>query len=470
MSAVTSPPPPRPQHPTRVLAPFVQSSGARSAKRGSRSTPAILRRRALTIVVIAVVAGLAGSFVASDRAGSTDRIDDEVEVIRSSRSIQADLARADAAAASGFLAGGSRAEIQSEQRERYLAAMADVAADLEAVARLTGDDELSHRQIEEMTRLVAEYSGLVETARTNNRQGFPIGAAYLNAASDLLTRDGEIGSLDQAPGLAENPAGVFRLTDEVANAAAQRYRDEYNDQQSISWAFVGLAAGAMVVLSVVLVGTLGFMAARFRRVVNPAVGIATVISVGLSIWMLFGFATHSSALRSAREDGYGGIRSYVDARALAFGAKSDEAKYLIARGDGDRFEARFVNRDLSGVVAEAAGGADSTLERDEGRQASDMWAAYEDLHVKALRAEQSGRRADALQIVLSSSLEGSIDEFEAFDLASANALQANQDQFDSRMSAARDALGGLTVAPAIGALLIALFAWYGIQQRIAEYR
>ena len=59
----------------------------------------MLCRRALAIVAVAAIAGLLGSFVASDRLESTYRIDDEAEVIESARSIQADLARADAAAA-----------------------------------------------------------------------------------------------------------------------------------------------------------------------------------------------------------------------------------------------------------------------------------------------------------------------------------------------------------------------------------
>src|SRR5205823_2978057 len=99
-----------------------------------------------------------------------------------------------------------------------------------------------------LTRQLPEYTGLVEAARANNRQGFPVGAAYLRRASKLMR--------DQLLPAAE------RLY--VVNA--DRMNTDYRDGTRDAGVTAALA-GAVVVFLLLVLAQIGV--GRFsHRVVN----------------------------------------------------------------------------------------------------------------------------------------------------------------------------------------------------------
>src|SRR5436190_893333 len=77
--------------------------------------------------------------------------------------------------------------------ERLRVAMVVVVAALLGAALVAIGATDSRRSAPQAARAIAaiaaslpEYTGLVETARANHRQGFPVGAAYLRDASELM--------------------------------------------------------------------------------------------------------------------------------------------------------------------------------------------------------------------------------------------------------------------------------------------
>jgi len=417
-----------------------------------RSTPAYLRRQSIVIVVTALVAGLLSAWVVDGRRAAVERIADNAEpLVVAVRSIQTDLAAADAAAANAFLAGGIE---NATQRLAYEQALDRASNALDRAVRRVGDDEASHAELTEIIRDVQRYSGLVETARANNRQGFPVGAAYLTAASRVLSDD------------------IYPLTDGLANRAEDRYRDEYNDQLSSSLLLVGLALASVAVLIALLARVQRFLSAHFRRSVNVALAASTVTAVGLFTWLAYGFNQQASQLRTARLDGYHGVRLMVDARAAAFGAKGDESRFLIARGNGDPDEARFQTRVQllesaeapRGLLAQAADSADDPAEANVVEEATRAWRLYRETH----DSEVVGQAERDLAVA--TALTTSNDRFDRFDLASTEAVEAGQAQFDGAMDRASRALRFLTPASVVLAVVIALLAGFGLQLRINEYR
>ena len=85
---------------------------------------------------------------------------------------------ADAAANTSFSRGGLGSAPQL--RKRYDDAIAQATlAGTRAAAGITEVDGESMRNIATVQRLIPVYTGLVESARANARQGNPVGVAYL---------------------------------------------------------------------------------------------------------------------------------------------------------------------------------------------------------------------------------------------------------------------------------------------------
>ena len=91
------------------------------------------------------------------------------------------LSIADAAAATAFIAGAEPRPV----RQRYEQAITDAAVALtKASSGLT--DQPMQELLGRINAQLAVYTGLIETARTNNRAGNPVGSSYLSEASSLM--------------------------------------------------------------------------------------------------------------------------------------------------------------------------------------------------------------------------------------------------------------------------------------------
>jgi hypothetical protein len=211
---------------------------------------------------------------------------------------------------------------------------------------------------------------------------------------------------------------------------------------------------------------------RFRRTLNAPMVLATVLTVALAVWLGVGFASHSSHLASARTDGYIGTRLYLDLRSSAFGAKADEAQFLIARGAGEGFETSFAQRAerIEGFRAELdSHAADSDHPISSGRELDatyEAWDAYAELHDGVVVADRDGEREGAVETALGPS----VASFAEVDQATGEALGENRARFESEMAAAERSLRGLRFGSLLLCVAIAALTALGIQLRINEYR
>ena len=158
-------------------------SSAASVRRLARTTPGVIGIIALAVAAVCVIAGLVCG------AQLNGRIDERNAVLTHSepfayaaQNLYAALSAADAAAASAFLSGGIETGPMRAQYQQALARAASALAD--ATAGTT--DIQTRTAMAEISEQLAAYTGLVEAARANNRQGYPIGSAYLREASSLM--------------------------------------------------------------------------------------------------------------------------------------------------------------------------------------------------------------------------------------------------------------------------------------------
>ena len=151
-------------------------------RRFAGTTPGVVAVVAIVVAAVCVIAGVVVAAQLDSRiAEHNDVLDRSEPFANAAQNLYAALSAADAAAATAFLS----AEETGPMRARYQQALADAAAALTDVTAGSTDTETRAAAAEVSAQLNA-YTGLVEAARANNRQGFPVGSAYLREASSLM--------------------------------------------------------------------------------------------------------------------------------------------------------------------------------------------------------------------------------------------------------------------------------------------
>ena len=159
--------------------PVVQLVGRRLS---STSTPARLSVLRAVFVVLAVIFAVAGAFGINQRANAIDDVRTASQQLIALQDIQVRIVHADAIASSSYLRSGQE---DPAQRTAYLDEIATAGDGLVAVSGAATDADLG--QLSEASRLLGSYVGLVEQARANNRQGFPVGATYQRQANGIVS-------------------------------------------------------------------------------------------------------------------------------------------------------------------------------------------------------------------------------------------------------------------------------------------
>ncbi|HTD51343.1 MAG TPA: hypothetical protein VK771_12125, partial [Acidimicrobiia bacterium] len=155
-------------------------SGVRAALAG---TPGRLRVAGIAAAVACLAFGLVAAVAITQRAGAiSDARNHAAQLVRI-QSIRSNLTQADAAATNAFLVGGLE---PVDQRTSYRDGIAGATAAITSASAGSTADAIV---LATTNQQLAQYTGLIESARANNRQGFPLGAAYLRQASNLLRLD-----------------------------------------------------------------------------------------------------------------------------------------------------------------------------------------------------------------------------------------------------------------------------------------
>ena len=435
-----APAPGQVQAPGQARGPSPAAPGARAqrTRRGAQDTPGRLRLVSAALIVVALSVGLgaAQSFWAAD--GALARADANAAQLVRLQDIQTKLVRADADATNAFLVGGLE---QPAQRRDYDQAIERASAQVAFAARAQpADGEV----LAALSTSILTYTGMVEQARAINRQGLPLGAQYL--------RDGSAGLRADALPLMEalNKANEHRVAVEFANARTAR----------------NLAIAAALVGLVVLGGALVWLARRSHRYVNVPVAASGLVVLAILVVSAVALGSVASAVKDVRTGSYAAARALASARIAAFDAKANESLTLISRGSGAAFETAWkaasgtTTSDLD--VAVSVGGADAGLPTS--------WTTYTVLHQKIRARDDGGAWDKAVAAAVSRAAGSANAAFDAFDNASEQRLTHAGDATSSGL---RDAESGLTFGAwlaVLAGILAASLAWWGLSQRIEEYR
>jgi hypothetical protein len=408
--------------------------------------PLSTRRLFVTLALVAasalVVSGLAAGWVAARNANTiADAREQGLDLATAVTDFRTRLAEADAGAAATLISGGLE---DTDSRAAYDEDLLEASRALTDAGLVATDAD--HADISDMGDGLLAYAGLVETSRANSRQGYPVGAAYLDQARATAN--------DTLVPLAEHRRRVGEQR--IARAA-----------NSVGGPVSALAIVVLVAGLVVLVGCAVLVAGRTRRIAHPALLAATVVVIGALVVVTGGITAQSRELREAAT---GDIDAYVAANE-ASSALSDlrvtEISAVAARGSGAALYEQFgADADALATLLGDAPGDPAGL--GELRDAVAQYRAGVD-EVAAADARGDNRGAADLAQSISSDGPGSADAFvAATEVAAANVVSAAGD-LRERFDAAADA-DVMPLVPVVLGLAAAALAAAGTLARGRRYR
>jgi hypothetical protein len=287
-------------------------------RRFVRTTPGVVSVIAVAVAACCVIAGVVVAGQLDGRIAEHDAVLDHSEPFAyAAQNLYVALSAADAAAASAYLAGIETPPL----RARYQQALADAASALaDATAGATDAD--TRKSVAQISVQLAAYTGLIEAARANNRQGYAVGSAYLREASSLM-------QTSLLPGAEK----IF-----TANLAAV---DE--DQRAVgSTPVIGLVLLTLVLVAIV-VGSL-ILRRRTNRQFNLGLVVAATLVLVVIAWVVGATRLAANSIEQSRTDGTARFEQLAKARILAQQARTDETLLLIARGDITAGQTTFLHR------------------------------------------------------------------------------------------------------------------------------
>ncbi|WP_329568356.1 hypothetical protein [Kitasatospora sp. NBC_01266] len=436
-------PPPYPQLPPTPARPRRRDRWRAAA----RTAPGQLRLTGITLVILVLGFGALTGWQVADRSAAADQVVTRSQPLsQNATEIYRSLADADTTAASGFLLAGNA---PTEVRQRYQGDLANAAQLLtEAAAQSSGAGQ-AQSWIDQLNQQLSVYSGLVETARTNDRQGLPLGAAYLSYASNQMQTQ------------------LLPLAQHLSDAELARLNQDYADARATPWA-------AYVLGVLLLAGLLRVQARLFRRtnrVFNLGLLGTTGALLATLLWLTAGVAAADSALSDSLKHGETPLRALNQARVDSLQARTAENLNLVSRGSTTQYADQWtkVSAADSGALAAAqllAPGAAA----DDIKAARDQFALWTQRHTAADAKNNAGDYQGALDGTVGSGADSAQPAYLALDQDLANAVKVEQADFLSAAKNGRDATGTVVYATALLTLLGAAGVLRGIGHRLAEYR
>jgi hypothetical protein len=354
------------------------------------------------------------------------------------------LSVADAAAATAFIAQAEPRPV----RQRYEQAITDAAV---AVTRASSGltDEPLVQLLGRINAELAVYTGLIEIARTNNREGNPVGSSYLSEASGLMQ------------------STILPDAAQLYQATSERVDIETTASTQIP------APVILVVAGTVVFGALShrWLARRTRRRINPGLVVGALGILVMVVWVGTALTISTTASRSAKNTAAESLKTVTNVAITAQQARADETLSLIRRGDEEIRKQSFYQRidsmhqQLDNYMARPDAvdkpdlqGADQLLLR--WRQANDRMNSY--ISVGNYRA--------ATQVALGSGEDDSTPAFNKLEDKVGRAMEQSRIQLRNDVINARSGLSGAQVGGVVLSLGAAIAVALGLWPRLKEYR
>lgn len=359
------------------------------------------------------------------------------------------LSQADATAASSYLTAGAASE---EVREAYRVALRDATVALTTAAgevETPADAEL----VASLNAHLPVYTGLVESARTFNRLGEPVGATYQRQASTLMRSE----MLPDADTLQHNAL------------------DQLNEARDSAVSFPWVTATLTAMTLGVLVWAQLWLSRKTNRVFNLGLMGATAAMIGVAGWLVLVALASASHTDRSHEEGADPLELLAEAQIAAQQARAEESLVLIARGeDGDAEDRYAAQMELlmgeGGLLARLndSYGDDAALAEPlaAAAESAGTWSAG---HDEVIKLAKGGSYGEAVEMAVGDSDQSLATSFDALNDQLTAATEVSAERFVDATGDAQRSLSGAAAGLAALCLLAMVSAAIGIQMRVAEY-
>jgi hypothetical protein len=423
------------------------------------TTPGRLRLLLGALVLLCLAWGAVAAFSVSHYATATSSVVNVREPLSfDAQQIYTRLSDANDTAATAFLTSGLE---PAAARQRYLA---DIAAASSAIENVTAQGGAgSGAAAQDLSTLATDlpvYTMEIETARADNRQGLPLGAAYLREASDLMR------GTPQARGMLEYAQDLYATENASLSGTSA---------QATGLPLICVTAALGLVVGCALYGVARWLHGRTHRVLNVgllAAGVIVVLSVG---WLSLVFAGVRSDLLSAQARGLATVQAAAQVSIAAQEAHADESLTLIDNTGDDTYQSDYQAKEtalgpgpgtLLGVAGVAAQGTPAaSAVRAATSDAQDWYGA----HSRARSLDNNNNHPAAVASVLGTAPGDAGEFFTRLTGDLTTAINADQAVFNSTAHSTTGAYTGLAPGVAAAALIMAAACAWGLGRRIAEY-
>lgn len=414
------------------------------------TTPGVLGGFALVLILAALLAGALTGLGVQSRVQAVDDLAARTGPLSvAAEQIYRSLSDADATATGAFLSGGLE---PTATRQRYEADIAQASGTLAVAvaARDPGDVTASGSTLATLSEQLPVYAGLVETARADNQQGLPLGAAYQREASTLMrTR-----LLPAAQDLYRTETG--QVTDDQNGAGSFPILELL-----LGLAVLGLLIAAQITLY-----------RRTNRVFNAGLLGATAAALVALLWVMVAGIAVLGDISASQRDGSAQVDTLAAARIATLAARSDETLTLVARGAGQAYQTDYtqVDKQLGDLLAKAGSQATDDKVRAKIDAARSDHAAWTAAHGKLRKADDSGDYGGAVTVAIGTGTDSAATAFDKLDGDLRDAIDQTRAAFNQKVADAGGALNGVVVVVAVLSVLTAAGAGAGIWRRLRDYR
>ncbi|MEU3250209.1 hypothetical protein [Streptomyces sp. NPDC006997] len=443
--------------PTRRRTAFAE--GADRLRAAATTEPGRLRIIGAVLALLVVTFGTVTAWQTTLRSSAADDVLHKSQPLSSAAAdIYRSLADANTAASSGFLAGGQETKAS---RDRYEEDIRTAAAKLITAANNSDPASPAAKTIAKLNRLLPEYKGLIERARANNRQGYPLGGAYLRYANDKMQND------------------MLPAAEDLYTSENERLRGDYDNATPYPWAAIAL--GVLALAALAWAQHRNYQ--RTNRVLNHGLVAATATTTVVLLWLVIGHTVARQGLNASYDHGVRSLNVLHDARIASLKARGNENLTLVSRGAEtvevktgqfeDKFDVAFRASmdDLADRLDDARELADDATGEEPVQAATGNMEEWRSRHAEARGADDAGDYQAALDKIIGSKDDKPTREcFDSVDSNLRAALAHEENEFKESAGDGLDAMTGLSVGAAVLAVLGAAGAVLGIGRRLSEYR
>ena len=365
-------------------------------------------------------------------------------------------------------------------------------------------------------QLAAVHAGTDGAAAGKVRQALDALGDYEATAAQVMYLDAQHTGRQPGQVPADEQALYAKATDLMQNSVlpaakavaasnGDAMETSYQSKHSQAETAVWWITGTCILLLAALAGFQLVITKRTRRLLNPALAGATVLTLAVMIWGAASMSSAAEDLRGAKKDAFDSVSALTAAKALSTDANADESRIIVDPGRADAYRSSYLAKtqqlmDLGPGVTlnsydSALQGALDAYNADPVRHpvtfggyfgtelknitfpgeraaAENMLKTYQvyELDDRKLRQKIGTDLQEAIRYDTSPAASDSDGAFVAYTGALQAVIDINTKAFDASITSGLAEMSPWIWVPLAAAALVVVLALIGVRPRLTEYR